>query len=413
MSYKNLKETVDIVDEIDKMLEQNATRQDGEPNHLKNNTEQDPETQMDQLEDDLGGGEYEDEEEGGDISEAFNLLNNILDEQDSEYQKYFRGVMKKHGVTKIKTMSPEKKKEFFKDVSDGWRSRKKVKESENLTEDYKQHFKMMMKKHGVKNIDDLDSDEKKSFFNKVDASWKSVKEGILRKDRGKYEGDGPEYRRMRAAGGAYGSQKRISKAEKQLRNRVSVQRGMQQTGKKWKTSHNPFGEQYRRPLVGRTGEMRGSRPTTVSYKTKSGTPVKATSLAHSVLDPNKTPREKIWGTKRRDVSTVGGITREYNAMEQELYEEYKKYFKFLMQECGIEDFSVLAEEDQAEFYGLVNEAFLMMKEQMQRPGAPISNPMNTFDNRIDAMKNQLRPERRERQKAQVMAAMRQRQQPRR
>lgn len=41
---------------------------------------------------------------------------------------------------------------------------------------YQAHVKKMMAKHGIKSIDGLSDDEKKSFFNKVDASWNSEDE---------------------------------------------------------------------------------------------------------------------------------------------------------------------------------------------------------------------------------------------
>jgi hypothetical protein len=86
-----------------------------------------------------------------------------------------------------------------------------------------------------------------------------------------------------------------------------------------------------------------------------------------------------------------------------LYEQYKKYFEFMMEECGIEDFGALSEVEQAEFMSLVNEAFQTMNELIQKPGAPIENPMSAHANMLDTMKNQLRPERRARQVAAIKA----------
>jgi len=54
--------------------------------------------------------------------------------------------------------------------------RKAVPQVDEISENYKEHFKSMMKKHGVKNLATLSNDEKKSFFKKVDSSWKGVKE---------------------------------------------------------------------------------------------------------------------------------------------------------------------------------------------------------------------------------------------
>jgi hypothetical protein len=290
--YKEIKEITvdDIIDLAEAELE---GAEEGEPNEMKNAPSQNPDEQMKRLEDDLTGNsidldeepddedDYPDEyDEKGLVSQmpdesgeaiASEMVDATLLEQDSAYQTYFRGVMKKHGIKGIRGLSAEKRSVFFKDVSAGWRSRKKVKEEgkeilkskEEITisEDYKEYFKSMMKKHDVKNITDLKGDEKKDFFKKVNAGWKSKEE----------------------------------------------------------------------------------------------------------------MKEAI------------------------VYKEYKKYFAFMMNECGIEDFEALTETEQAEFYALVNEAFVIMNDQMQRPGAPISNPMSTYGNMIDKMKNQLRPERKARQ----------------
>lgn len=50
--------------------------------------------------------------------------------------------------------------------------------SESVTKDdlYDRIFRMKMKKYNVTSPDQLDKEEKKKFFNEVDASWKSEKE---------------------------------------------------------------------------------------------------------------------------------------------------------------------------------------------------------------------------------------------
>lgn len=267
MSY-----TDDIVNNIVSMLEQGSTA-DGEPNSLKHVPEQDPDIQRSQLANDMGGGEeYEevdDEIVTDELDEALSLVDDILDEQDSAYQAYFRGVMKKHGVTQIKTMSPEKKKEFFKDVSNGWRSRKKVKEQT---------------------------------------------------DRGMKMGLTPSVSRQAHAGPNKGNARELNPPPK--------------------GSHSQVGRE-----------------------------------------------------------TSGSLD------ESQLYEEYKKYFQFMLDECGIEDFSELSETDQAEFMGLVNEAFLTMNELMQKPGAPIENPMSPHANMLDTLKNRMQAGRRQQQMAAAKAAL--------
>jgi hypothetical protein len=272
---------MDKIDEIIDLIEAELDgSEEGEPNKLKNIPNQNPEEELDSVEDDIRGNsanldeEPDEEDDYPDQYDEMGIASEMVDrtvlEQDSAYQTYFRGVMKKHGIKGIRGLNKEKRSEFFKDVSAGWKSRKKVKESEEIvvSEDYKTHFKSMMKKHGVKNIKDLKGAKKKDFFNKIDASWKSVKEG-----------------------------------------------------------------------------------------------------------------------------------------DEILFQEYKKYFTFMLEECGIEDFGALTEVEQAEFMGLVNEAFQTMNELMQKPGAPIENPMSAHANMLDTMKNRLRPERRARQVAAVKAAM--------
>ena len=249
MSY-----TDDVVENIAQMLEAGSTA-DGEPNSLTHVPEQDPDIQRSQLANDMGGGEENEDVDDAvvtdELDEAFNLVDEVLDEQDSVYQKYFRSVMKKHGITQIKTMGPEQKKAFFKDVSDGWRGRKKVKEQTN---------------HGM-------------------------------------------------ATGLTPSKTRQQHAGLNKRN---------------------------------------------------------------VRDINRAPKGHE--------SQVGKGTTSGEVEESALYEEYKKYFQFMMEKCGIEDFDALSELEQAEFMSLVNEAFMTMNELMQAPGAPIQNPMSTHSNMIQAMK---------------------------
>ncbi len=45
-----------------------------------------------------------------------------------------------------------------------------------------------------------------------------------------------------------------------------------------------------------------------------------------------------------------------------LYQDYKKYFNYMLEKCEIDDFGVLTEEEQVEFYTLVYESFLLGDE---------------------------------------------------
>jgi hypothetical protein len=60
------------------------------------------------------------------ILEKINLFlesYNVIDEgkgDDKEYEKFFRGMLKKYGVTEPDQLSPKDKKKFFQEVEDKW-----------------------------------------------------------------------------------------------------------------------------------------------------------------------------------------------------------------------------------------------------------------------------------------------------
>jgi hypothetical protein len=358
MSYKSQ----DIINFLDSILAEAGTTADGEPNKLKNEPSQDPGEEFEDLEDDLGYDEddmdtdsefsdddfededEEDEDEEDEIIEmASTMVDAILLEQDNKYQEYFRGVMKKHGFNTLTQMRDDQKKAFFKDVKSGWnkvgenfvdvtkthrpvtagwskedkrgvqqtlkstygaetkpgagRGRtvrawhptkghrnlmptggmpkftvkrdKHLSNEAKLYEDYEEYFRNMMKDNDIKNIDDLSDEEKKDFFNKVDAGWKSKEE-------------------------------------------------------------------------------KGVSEQTTSRK----------------------------------------------SIKEQMEDAYRKYFKYMLEKCEIYDLKKLSEEDRVQFYSLVNEAFVIfhLNEQMQRPGAPIENPMSPHQNMLGAMRRRLRPE---------------------
>lgn len=333
MSY-----TDDVIDLIERALE---GADEGEPNQMKNAPSQDADKQLSAVEDDLTGPDVDLDEEPDDEDDypdeydekgiASEMVDRTLLDQDNAYQAYFRTVMKKHDIKGIRGLSSEKRSTFFKDVSSGWKNHKdnhkKVKESKKIvvSEDYKTHFKSMMKKHGVKRITDLEGAEKKAFFNKVDASWKSVKEQMMQKPGEGYE------------------------------------KGILQS--------------KRPPMTSGEKAMRARK----MGKTLSG------------LIAGKDKPHRFYSVRGKQL--LG--RKPGQVKEQEAYDDYKKYFEYLMDQCEIDDFSLLTEDDQAEFYVLVNEAFQLgdaleeISEQMQRPGAPITNPMDPRAN----VKPRAKPER--------------------
>jgi hypothetical protein len=233
MSTERVSQLIDTILEYD----------EGEPNELQNEPDQNPEDELEKIDADLGGDEGEEledyemgeepegEPEPEDVEEMANqMVDTILLDQDNAHQAYFRTVMKKHNIKGIRGLSSEKRSAFFKDVSAGWRKHKKVGEAleadaavgyqvKEQYEDYKQYFNYLAEQCGIddmsalkeedlaqfyglvfeayevgmlyegykdlfkslldkegKGIKDMSSDEKKSFFNKVDVAWKSKEE---------------------------------------------------------------------------------------------------------------------------------------------------------------------------------------------------------------------------------------------
>jgi hypothetical protein len=164
-----------VIQLIDNILNE---MEEGEPNDLKNEPSQDPEEELERVEDDLGGAEgeeLEDYEAGedydeGDDEDLEELVHMMVDatllEQDSAYQAYFRSVMKKHNIDGIRGLSPEKRSEFFKDVSRGWKKGGNVKESleQDLYEDYKKYFNYLAEKCGIDDMSLLEDEEVAEFY---------------------------------------------------------------------------------------------------------------------------------------------------------------------------------------------------------------------------------------------------------
>jgi len=175
---------------------------DGEPNELKSVPSQDPSTQLDRLEDDLGGASGEEAPEGeavesdeeddefpkgrmgdGDsdlddyyaddeeVAIANEMVEELLMREDNTYQLFFRDMMKKHGLDSIKRLPPEKKRAFFNDVKKSWRS-KKVKEQvfgfdiddKILFEEYKKYFKYIMEKCGISDLREISEEDAAELF---------------------------------------------------------------------------------------------------------------------------------------------------------------------------------------------------------------------------------------------------------
>ena len=58
------------------------------------------------------------------IKEGEESIDNILGEKESAYQKYFKSKLEKYGVESPNDLDEEQKKEFFDDVDAGWKGKK-------------------------------------------------------------------------------------------------------------------------------------------------------------------------------------------------------------------------------------------------------------------------------------------------
>jgi len=97
-------------------------------------------------------------------------LEGILKEET--YKEFFKKMMDKEGIKSIGDLSDEKKKAFFNKIDPLWKGK-----NESLIEkgEYHAFFKRMMDKEHVTGLKGLSIDQKKSFFRKVSAGWKKEK----------------------------------------------------------------------------------------------------------------------------------------------------------------------------------------------------------------------------------------------
>jgi hypothetical protein len=106
-----------------------------------------------------------------DIAESLKFLN------ESAYQDYFEGMMKKFGVTKPSELKGDKKKEFFNAVDKGWKGEKEVNEVDRILDEhaYGDFFLGMLKKFNVTGIWKLSIEKRKEFFNAIKTGWAAKK----------------------------------------------------------------------------------------------------------------------------------------------------------------------------------------------------------------------------------------------
>jgi len=153
--FKNAKEALNLIlGEVYKINE--------DENDLDNVPEEEPEKEFDALK--------------KDIAESYKFID------ESKYQDYFTGMMKKFGVTAPSELKGEKKKEFFDAVEKGWTGEKKVNEVDRILDEhaYGDFFLGMLKKFNVKGINQLSVEKKKKFFNAIKTGWASKKKKLVK-----------------------------------------------------------------------------------------------------------------------------------------------------------------------------------------------------------------------------------------
>ena len=148
--FKNAREALN-------MILGEAYKVDEDENALDNAPEEEPEEEFDALK--------------KDIAESLKFIN------ESKYQDYFKGMMKKFGVTKPSELKGDKKKEFFDAVDKGWTTEKSVNEMNQILDEhpYGDFFLGMLKKFNVKGIMQLNVEKRKEFFNAIKTGWADKK----------------------------------------------------------------------------------------------------------------------------------------------------------------------------------------------------------------------------------------------
>ncbi len=117
----------------------------------------------------------EPEEEFGalkkDIAESYKFLD------ESEYQEFFKSMLKKFGVTGVNQLKGDKKKEFFDTIEKKWTKEKTVNEVDRILDEhaYGDFFLGMLKKFNVKGVMSMDVEKRKEFFNAIKSGWASKK----------------------------------------------------------------------------------------------------------------------------------------------------------------------------------------------------------------------------------------------
>lgn len=108
--YKKFKSFAEAVGKVDHILDNLENEIDHVPQQLSG------EEQADQLKDEMGKDEAQKQ-----MEEA---INNLLGEENTAYQKFFKSQLKKWGVNSPSELTADKKKAFFNSVDKAWKGKK-------------------------------------------------------------------------------------------------------------------------------------------------------------------------------------------------------------------------------------------------------------------------------------------------
>jgi len=178
---KKMEKTVDVL--VDSSVTE-CGMDDGNVNVIQNTPAEGGGEELQRVHADIAGyGDPEDEEkeyppgpqdpndyEESDMREQ---LEGILKEET--YKEFFKKMMDKEGIDSINDLSDEKKKSFFNKIDSLWKGKNESKSHLKETGEYQVFFKRMMDREGVTTLKDLSIDKKKDFFRKVSAGWKKEK----------------------------------------------------------------------------------------------------------------------------------------------------------------------------------------------------------------------------------------------
>ena len=150
IKIKKIKELLSsMLDEVYKLEE--------DENALDNVPNEEPEEELDALR--------------KDIAESLKFI------EESEYQEFFKSMLKKFGVTGVNQLKGNKKKEFFDTIEKKWTKEKTVNEVDRILDEhaYGDFFLGMLKKFNVKGVMSMDVEKRKEFFNAIKSGWAAKK----------------------------------------------------------------------------------------------------------------------------------------------------------------------------------------------------------------------------------------------